>query len=209
MELHHTLQTYRRYARAYDVVFGRIMDPGRKTAVQLANTGPDQRILEVGVGTGLSLPLFRPDSHVTGIDVSPEMLAKARDKVTAQGLAHVEDIQEMDAESMSFADDSFDAVLALYVASVVPDPVRFVQEMSRVCVEGGRIVILNHFSTEGPIMKRVESWLAPLAHKIGFHSDFPLDRFLESTRLEVRQRRPANVLGYWTILDCVNRKQPA
>jgi phosphatidylethanolamine/phosphatidyl-N-methylethanolamine N-methyltransferase len=206
LQLHDTLRTYRLFAGSYDVVFGPIFHPGRRAAVEVANDRPHQRILEVGVGTGLSLPHFRKDARVTGIDVSKEMLAKARRRVERDGLRQVEALQEMDAEAMSFEENSFDAVLALYVASVVPNPARFVAEMRRVCKPGGTIVIVNHFTSANPAMRWLEKRLAPLAGKIGFHADFPLDEFLAAGRLRVREARPSNMFGYWKLLRCVNEK---
>lgn len=206
MDLQDTLKTYRLFAGPYDLVFGPIFHPGRKQAVRLANDRPGQRILEVGVGTGLSLPHFRPDSRVVGIDVSAEMLAKARKRAAARGLRQVEALVEMDAENLTFAENSFDAVLALYVASVVPNPPRFAAEMRRVCKPGGTIVIVNHFTSINPLMRFIEKRLAPLASRIGFHADFPLDRFLDASHLTVREIRPSNLFGYWKLLRCVNEK---
>jgi phosphatidylethanolamine/phosphatidyl-N-methylethanolamine N-methyltransferase len=154
----------------------------------------------------LSLPYFRRDAEVTGIDVSAEMLEKARRRVARRGLGHVKALLDMDAEAMSFADNSFDAVLALYVASVVPNPARFAAEMRRVCRPGGTIVVVNHFASENGIMCAVEKMLAPLAGKIGFHADFPLDRFLDVSRLSVREIKPSNLFGYWRLLRCINEK---
>ncbi len=206
MNLHDTLRTYRRYAGWYDFVFGAIFQVGRRAAVRIANDGPDQQILEVGVGTGLSLPFYRRDAHVTAIDVSPEMLAKARDKVARLGLAQIEAIEIGDAEHLAFSDNRFDAVTALHVASVVSDPARFGAELRRVCRPGGRIVIVNHFSRqEGPI-RAIERALMPLAGRIGFYAEFPLDDFVRAAGLRVRAERPVNVFGYWTLLDCVNEK---
>jgi phosphatidylethanolamine/phosphatidyl-N-methylethanolamine N-methyltransferase len=206
MELEQTLKTYRLFAGPYDLVFGPVFHPGRKDAVRIANDKPGQRILEVGVGTGLSLPFFRTDAEVTGIDVSAEMLAKARRRVARQELTQVKALLEMDAENLSFADSSFDAVLALYVASVVPNPARLAAEMRRVCRPRGTIVIVNHFMSEGP-MRHVETWLAPLAGKIGFHADFSLEKFLLTAQLTVREMRPSNLFGYWKLLRCVNDKR--
>jgi phosphatidylethanolamine/phosphatidyl-N-methylethanolamine N-methyltransferase len=206
LELHDTLRTYRLFAGSYDLVFGPIFHPGRRAAVEVANNRPNQRILEVGVGTGLSLPHFRADARVTGIDVSKEMLDKARRRVERSGLKQVEALLEMDAEATSFEDSAFDAVLALYVASVVPDPARFVAEMRRVCKPGGTIVIVNHFTSANPAMRWLEKRLAPLASKIGFHADFPLDSFLAAGRLRTREVRPSNMFGYWKLLRCVNEK---
>jgi len=206
MELEDTVRTYRFFSGSYDFVFGPVFHPGRKDAVRLANDRPGQRILEVGVGTGLSLPHFRRDARVTGIDVSAEMLARARRRATRLKLVQVEDLLEMDAEETSFADDSFDAVLALYVASVVPSPARFAAEMRRVCRPGGAIVIVNHFTSDNGVMRFIEKRLAPLAGKIGFHADFPLGPFLAEGGLTVREARPSNLFGYWTLLRCVNVK---
>src|SRR6476660_1726859 len=189
MELHDTIRTYRLFSGSYDIVFGPVFHPGRKDAVRIANYRPGQRILEVGVGTGLSLPFFRADSRVTGIDVSAEMLAKARRRVERRKLKQVEALLEMDAENMSFEDNSFDAVLALYVASVVPNPARFAAEMRRVCRPGGTIVLVNHFTSENWALRFMERRLAYLARHIGFHADFPLDHFLEASRLAIREIR--------------------
>jgi len=206
MHLRDTIRTYGLLSGSYDVVFGPAFHPGRKQAVRVANDRPGQRILEVGVGTGLSLPYFRADSQVTGIDVSAEMLEKAKQRVARRKLAHVAALQIMDAEHMGFEDNSFDAVLALYVASVVPDPARFAAEMRRVCIPGGTIVLVNHFTSENWVLRWLEKRFAHLARHIGFHSDFPLDAFLRDSQLSVREIRPSNLFGYWRLLRCINEK---
>ena len=206
MDLEDTLRTYRLFSGSYDLVFGPVFHPGRKEAVRIANDRPGQRILEVGVGTGLSLPYFRADAEVTGIDVSAEMLEKARHRVERQQLKHVVALHVMDAEHLEFEDNSFDAVLALYVASVVPNPARFAAEMRRVCRPGGSIIIVNHFMSDNWLMSRVERRLAPLAGKIGFHADFPLGPFIAAGQLTVREIRPSNLFGYWKLMRCVNDK---
>ena len=206
MDLHDTLRTYRLFSGSYDIVFGPVFHPGRKDAVRIANDRPGERILEVGVGTGLSLPHFRPDSRVTGIDVSAEMLAKARRRAERRRLAHVEGLHVMDAENLEFADSSFDAVLALYVASVVPNPARFAAEMRRVCIPGGTIVVVNHFTSENLLLRLIEKRLARVARHIGFDADFPFDAFRSDSRLSIREVRPSNLFGYWKLLRCVNEK---
>ena len=112
----------------------------------------------------------------------------------------------MDAENLDFADNSFDAVLALYVASVVPDPARFAAEMRRVCIPGGTIVVVNHFTSENAAARFMERRLAHLARHIGFHADFPFETFQQASRLSIREVRPSNLLGYWKLLRCVNEK---
>jgi phosphatidylethanolamine/phosphatidyl-N-methylethanolamine N-methyltransferase len=207
MDLHDTIRTYRLFSGSYDIVFGPVFHPGRKDAVRIANDRPGQRILEVGVGTGLSLPHFRTDSRVTGIDVSAEMLAKARRRAERLELAHVESLRVMDAENLEFPDSSFDAVLALYVASVVPSPARFAAEMRRVCISGGTIVVVNHFTSSNPVMRLLEKRLARVARHIGFHADFPMDAFRRDSQLSIREVRPSNLFGYWKLLRCVNEKR--
>jgi len=206
MDLHDTIRTYRLFSGSYDIVFGPVFHPGRKDAVRIANDRPGQRILEVGVGTGLSLPHFRPDSRVTGIDVSAEMLAKAQRRARRLDLAHVEGLHVMDAENLEFPDSSFDAVLALYVASVVPNPARFAAEMRRVCIPGGTIVVVNHFTSSNPVMRLLEKRLARVARHIGFHADFPMDAFRRDSALSIREVRPSNLFGYWKLLRCANEK---
>ena len=206
MDLQDTIRTYRLFSGSYDVVFGPVFHLGRKDAVRIANALPNQRILEVGVGTGLSLPFFRADSQVTGIDVSAEMLAKARRRVDRLGLKNVNALTVMDAESMDFPDNSFDAVMGMYVASVVPNPARFAAEIRRVCRPGGTIVLVNHFASDNGVMWAIEKLLAPLAGFIGFHADFSLDNFLEVSQLSVREIKPSNLFGYWRLLRCVNEK---
>ncbi len=206
MDLQDTIRTYRLFSGSYDIVFGPVFHPGRKAAVGIANDRPGQRILEVGVGTGLSLPYFRRDSQVTGIDVSAEMLEKARSRTARLGLAHVAGLHEMDAENLDFADNSFDAVLALYVASVVPNPARFAAEMRRVCLPGGAIIVVNHFASENPVARFLEARLARLARHIGFHPDFSFDEFRRVSGLSIRDVQPSNLFGYWRLLRCVNEK---
>ena len=206
MDLRDTIRTYRLFSGSYDIVFGPVFHPGRKEAVRVSNDRPGQRILEVGVGTGLSLPYFRNDSRVTGVDISAEMLAKARRRVEQRSLRHVEGLHVMDAENLDFEDNSFDAVLALYVASVVPSPARFAAEMRRVCIPGGTIVLVNHFTSENWALRFMEKRLGRLARHIGFHADFPLDAFLRESELAAREIRPSNLFGYWRLLRCVNEK---
>ena len=204
MDLRDTIRTYRLFSGSYDFVFGPVFHPGRKEAVRLVNDRPGQRILEVGVGTGLSLPYFRRDSEVSGIDVSPEMLEKARAR--SQALPHVKALHVMNAEELEFEDNSFDAVLALYVASVVSSPARFGAEMRRVCIPGGTIVLVNHFTSDNWGLRWIERRLAHLAKHIGFHADFPLDAFLKESGLQPREIRPSNLFGYWRLLRCINDK---
>lgn len=191
---------YRRYARVYDAVFGPIFHPGRKLIVQSLALKPNDKVLEVGVGTGLSLPLYPNNVKVTGIDVSSEMLERARRRVDCLDLTQVDAILEMDGEDMKFADNSFDKVVAMYVVSVVPDPRRLVEEMRRVCKPGGDIFIVNHFRSQHPLIGVSEALLSPLSKLAGFRTDMELDKFLEQAQLDVVETRNTNLFGYWKVL---------
>lgn len=209
MELEAIRAAYRRYARIYDAVFGPILHPGRKQIIEALNCRPSDAVLEVGVGTGLSLPLYPENVKVTGIDISTEMLAKARERVEEAGLSQVEAVLEMDAEDLRFADSSFDKVVAMYVVSVVSDPSRMVEEMRRVCKPGGEIFIVNHFRARNPVIRVLEGLLSPLAKLVGFHPDLDLDDLLQKTRLDVVDIRSANLFGYWKVLRCRStRRRP-
>jgi phosphatidylethanolamine/phosphatidyl-N-methylethanolamine N-methyltransferase len=198
---------YKRYARYYDLVFGAVFHPGRKTAIQHLHCHSGDRILEVGVGTGLSLKLYPSDVKVVGIDLSQEMLGQAQARVAEENMAHVEYLLQMDAQEMTFPDNSFDKVAAMYVASVVPDPNKLVQEIRRVCKPGGTIIFLNHFQNQNPIVRRAEAMIQPLAKYIGFHPDFPLVEFLTKTNFKVSTAIPVNMLDYWTVLIGKNDKK--
>ncbi|MFL6621939.1 MAG: class I SAM-dependent methyltransferase [Sulfurifustaceae bacterium] len=206
MELEAIRKAYRRYARLYDLYFGAVFQPGRKAVIQRMNCRPGQHVLEVGVGTGLSLPLYPDDVKVTGIDISPEMLERARARLAREDDGREVDLHVMDAERTSFPSDSFDIVVAMYVVSVVPHPRRLVDEMRRVCKPNGEIFIVNHFHSPNPIVGKAESLLAPLSRLVGFHPDFCLDTFVRETNLEVIDKQPVNLFGYWSLLRARNNK---
>jgi phosphatidylethanolamine/phosphatidyl-N-methylethanolamine N-methyltransferase len=159
---------YRRYARIYDVVFGAVLQPGRRAVLDALMLEPGDRVLEVGVGTGISLPLYPRDVRITGIDVSSEMLERARARVARARLKNVEALLEMDAEQMAFPDASFDKVVAMYVVSVVPRPGKLLEELHRVCKPDGEIFIVNHFQSESPVVGAFERAIGVFSSQIGF-----------------------------------------
>jgi phosphatidylethanolamine/phosphatidyl-N-methylethanolamine N-methyltransferase len=180
------------------------MQKGRRAAATLMNCQPGEKILEVGVGTGLSLDLYPRFVEVTGVDVSVEMLNKARARKERLGLDHVVELREMDAERMQFHDHSFDKVAAIYVASVVPQPIRLVNEMRRVCKPGGELYFLNHFRSRNRVIGGIERLLAPLSRLLGFRPDLSLESFIEDTKLEVIDQNQANMFGYWMLIRARN-----
>jgi phosphatidylethanolamine/phosphatidyl-N-methylethanolamine N-methyltransferase len=196
---------YRRWAPVYDFTFGTVAEAGRKHAVKIINRRRG-RVLEVGVGTGLSLPCYEKHLTVTGIDLSPEMLDKARGRVNRHGLANVSGLYEMDAGALAFADESFDTVVAMYVMTVVPDPEKVMRELERVCAAGGEVILVNHFSQDDGVRGFVERRLAPLATSLGWHPVFSLDRVLVCDDLRLAERRTLRPFGLFTMLRFV--KEP-
>jgi phosphatidylethanolamine/phosphatidyl-N-methylethanolamine N-methyltransferase len=182
-----------------------VAEAGRRHAVKIIN-GRRGRVLEVGVGTGLSLPCYGAHLTVTGIDLSPEMLEKAQEKVERKKLSHVDGLHEMDASALGFADESFDTVVAMYVLTVVPDPDKVMRELERVCAPGGEVILVNHFSQEEGVRGFFERKLAPFADLIGWHAVFEVDRVLICDDLRLVERRALHPLGLFTMLRFV--KQP-
>lgn len=174
MRIESVKAAYRRYAAVYDAVFGPVLQPGRKAVMQALRLRPGDRVLEVGVGTGLSLPLYPREVKITGIDVSREMLDKARARVARRRLANVETLLEMDAENMALPDASFDKVVAMYVVSVVERPAKLLEELHRVCKPDGEIFLVNHVKSDNRFIAGVEKSLARFSDKLGFHPDFEL-----------------------------------
>ncbi|MCI0754353.1 class I SAM-dependent methyltransferase [Teichococcus vastitatis] len=195
---------YRRWAGVYDALFGGVSSPGRRRAVATVNRLPGNRVLEVGVGTGLALPRYRREKNVTGIDLSREMLLKARERVEQEQLSHVDGLLEMDAESMAFADGSFDIAVAMFTASVVPDAKRLLTEMQRVVRPGGHLLFVNHFAAEGGPRWWVERTMAPLSRVLGWHPDFAFSDLFDSRTIEVEAIQPCPPAGLFTLVHLRN-----
>jgi phosphatidylethanolamine/phosphatidyl-N-methylethanolamine N-methyltransferase len=193
---------YDKLAKVYDLIFGPTLHPGRLRAIERMNIQPGERVLEVGVGTGINLSLYPAHCSVIGIDFSSSMLEKARERVAREGIQSVRLVQ-MDAADLKFADGSFDIVYAPYLISVVPDPVKVAQEMRRVCRPGGRIIFLNHFLSPNPILSRLERLISPLTIHIGFKSDLDLPAFLAQADLQPISIEKVNVPKIWSLVTCV------
>jgi phosphatidylethanolamine/phosphatidyl-N-methylethanolamine N-methyltransferase len=201
-------QAYRRWAPIYDLTFGKIAEAGRKHAVEIINRRKGS-VLEVGVGTGLSLPYYGSHLSVTGIDLSPEMLEKARERVQSEDLDHVSELREMDASKLDFADDHFDTVVAMYVMTVVPDPEAVMAELERVCAPGGEVILVNHFSQEEGARGWIEQRLVPLARTLGWHPVFPMERVLGRAGLSLTERQSLRPFGLFTLLRFVRQVELA
>lgn len=200
MDIKAVKSSYKAWAPIYDKTFGAITMVGRKRAIQHINTRQG-KVLEVGVGTGLSLKHYEPHLQITGIDVSTHMLAKARKKVSKRGLTHVDAIMEMDARNMALPDNHFDTVVAMYLVSVVPNPELVIAEMARVCKPGGQVLIVNHFAREKGALSVMEKAFAPFASKIGWHSDFSIHRILGEDDLNIQDQSKLPPMGMFTFLQ--------
>lgn len=191
---------YRRYAGLYNALFGPVLQPGRRAVIEALDCRPGHRVLEVGVGTGLALDLYPEGVKVVGIDVSREMLDRARRRVARRGFKHVEALLEMDAEAMSFADASFDRIVAMYVLPVVPNPGRLLSELHRVCKPDGEIFLVNHVRSDNPLIGAVEKGLARFSDKLGFHPDFELGDAVNGHELVQIER----VNLFWKVMQLRN-----
>jgi phosphatidylethanolamine/phosphatidyl-N-methylethanolamine N-methyltransferase len=195
-------RVYEKLSKVYDLIFGPTLHPGRLVALERMGIKPGDRILEVGVGTGINTSLYPPHCQVTGVDLSSSMLEKARERVAREGHRNVR-LLEMDAQNLTFADDSFDIVYAPYLVSVVPDPVQVVREMRRVCRPGGKIIILNHFRSANPILSRVERAISPFTVHIGFKADLDLPGFLAQAELQPVSIEKVNIPRIWSLVTCI------
>jgi phosphatidylethanolamine/phosphatidyl-N-methylethanolamine N-methyltransferase len=195
-------RVYEKLANVYDLTFGPTLHPGRLQARDRMGVKPGDRILEVGVGTGINIGLYPRNCHITGIDLSTPMLEKAHERVSRDGWSNVR-LFEMDAAKLTFPDASFDIVYAPYLVSVVPDPVQVAREMRRVCRPGGKIIILNHFRSANPILSRMERAISPFTVHIGFKSDLDLPGFLAQAELQPISIEKVNVPRIWSLVTCI------
>jgi phosphatidylethanolamine/phosphatidyl-N-methylethanolamine N-methyltransferase len=193
-------QAYRRWAGLYDVGFGLISSPARRRAIAAVNALPGQNVLEVGVGTGLALPWYGDDKQVTGIDLSVDMLARARLRATRLKLGTVVALEEMDAEDMTFEADCFDIAVAMFVASVVPNPRKLLAEMRRVVRPGGTLLFINHFARDAGPVAAVEAGLARASSTLGWHPDFRVEALLDRTERHQSAFEPQWPIGIFTLV---------
>jgi phosphatidylethanolamine/phosphatidyl-N-methylethanolamine N-methyltransferase len=194
-------EVYAKLAPLYDLIFGRVLQAGRVAAIERMPRRGRTSVLEVGIGTGLNVPLYPPNCRVTGIDISVPMLEKARARIRRACLPVR--LLQMDAARLSFAENSFDIVYAPYTISVVPDPVQAAREMQRVCKPGGTILILNHFRSTDPLIARFERALSPLTMHVGFRCDLDLPSLLVNAGLRPASVDAMNLPPIWRLVTCI------
>ena len=205
LEKRQVQRAYEFYAPIYDFVFDWIFAPGRAAAIRHLALEPSDSVLEVGIGTGLNLPLYPPTCRLTGIDLSQEMLDKAIERVQELAMPGVT-LKVMDATAMDFADNEFDKAVATYTISAVPDPVAVLREMRRVVQPGGTLVILNHFRSERRLTGWIEDLVAPVCTRLGWKSNLPLRPLLRDVGLEAEEITKVNMFNGWRLVKCVNVK---
>jgi len=198
-------RAYELYAPVYDFIFDWIFAPGRNAAIQHLGVKPNEMVLEVGIGTGLNLPLYPASCRLTGIDLSGDMLDKAVERAQKLAMPNVA-LKVMDATSMDFAENEFDKAVATYTISAVPDPVAVLREMRRVVKPGGALVILNHFRSERRLSGFVEDLMAPVCTRLGWKSNLPMMPLLEQVGLTPELVAKVNLFNGWRLVKCVNRK---
>ena len=198
---------YKHIGPMYNFIWGKLLfNDGRSTAIDMLGIKPGFSVLEVGVGTGLTLPLYPLDCTVQGVDLSESMLKEATDLIQQRKLAHCR-VRQMDATHLEFSDNQFDAVLGNLFISATTYPEKALLEMKRVCKKDGTIVLMNHFRSENALLGAIETVLNPIALKLGFKSDLELRPLLQAVGLEPREIRKVNAFNLWTAVSMCNTKE--
>ncbi len=196
-------KAYGLWAPVYDIVFGKVFDSGRQaTIIEADKIGG--RVLDVGVGTGLSLSDYARTTKLCGVDISLPMLKKAQERVRAQNLTNVESLSVMDAKNLAFPDSAFDAVVAQYVITAVPDPEATLDDFIRVLKPGGELILVNHIGAESGLRKIFELAFAPLARRLGWRPEFPWQRLVDWAAahggVTLAERRPMPPMGHFSLI---------
>lgn len=203
LNTHTVAVAYDRWAPVYDLVFGAVFERGRRASIDAAER-IGGRILEVGVGTGVSLPDYSRKNRIFGVDISEGMLRKAQERVSELGLTNVEGLAVMDAEHLDFPDNSFDVVVAQYVVTAVPNPEAALDEFARVLKPGGEIVIVTRIGAEAGLRRSIEHWFQPVVRKLGWRTEFSFERYARwavgAKGVRLVERRSMPPLGHFNLL---------
>ncbi|HWP60494.1 MAG TPA: class I SAM-dependent methyltransferase [Candidatus Acidoferrales bacterium] len=201
----HESRIYSDYAPLYDKIFGKLFSDRLRQVIEALHIPRAAQVLELGVGTGTSFPAYPPHCKVIGVDLAPDMLAQAREKIVKNGWKHLH-VMDMDALNLAFCDDSFDYVMAFHTVTVVPDPVRMLSEAKRVCRPGGKIVIVNHFTTDLPVVGALTEALDPITRRLGWRTNLRLKPFLEAIDLRIEKVYKLSKLSLYTVVVGTNLK---
>jgi phosphatidylethanolamine/phosphatidyl-N-methylethanolamine N-methyltransferase len=195
----HESKLYSEFAPLYDKIFGKIFYSRLESVIEDLDIPPGAKVLEVGAGTGTSFPAYPTHCQVTGIDLAPDMLARAQRKIRDNGWTHLT-VREMNALDLDFPDNSFDYVMAFHVVTVVPDPIRMIAEAKRVCKPGGKIVIVNHFTSDFPLLGTLTEALDPITRLLGWRTNLRLKPFIKTTDLPVERVYKLSKTSLYTVL---------
>ncbi len=195
----HESKLYSEFAPLYDRVFGKMFYNRLERVIEDLDIPPGAQVLEVGAGTGTSFPAYPTHCNVTGVDLAPDMLARARQKIEENGWGHLK-VMEMNALDLKFPDNSFDFVMAFHVVTVVPDPVLMIAEAKRVCKPSGKIVIVNHFTSDVPVLGSLTKAMDPLTRWLGWRTDLQLKPFIAATGLTVEKVYKINKNSLYTVV---------
>ena len=201
----HESKIYSEFSHLYDKIFSRFFCKRITSVITSLNIRPGAKVLEVGVGTGLSLAAYPTHCEVTGIDLAPEMLERAKQKAAENGWRHFRLLQ-MDALNLDFPDNAFDYVTSFHVISVVPDPVRMMQEIHRVCKPGGTVVIINHFRTTKPVLGALIGALDPLTRRLGWSASLRLSEAFDGVPVRIEKRFKTSPFSLFTVVLAQNQK---
>ncbi|HZD39557.1 MAG TPA: methyltransferase domain-containing protein [Terriglobales bacterium] len=195
----HESRIYSDFAPLYDKIFGKIFYSRLERVIEGLRIPAGAKILEVGAGTGTSFPAYPTHCEVTGIDLAPDMLARARQKIQQNGWTHLK-VMEMNALDLEFEESTFDYVMAFHVVTVVPDPIRMIAEAKRVCKPAGKIVIVNHFTSDKPLLGSITEALDPITRWLGWRTNLRLKPFIEETQLTVEKIYKLSKTSLYTVL---------
>ncbi|MSP39441.1 MAG: methyltransferase domain-containing protein [Deltaproteobacteria bacterium] len=195
----HESKLYSEFAPIYDRVFGKLFYNRIERVIDDLDIPIGAKVLEVGAGTGTSFPAYPTHCNVTGVDLAPDMLARARQKIEDHGWSHLR-VMEMNALELEFPDNSFDYVMAFHVVTVVPDPVRMIKEAKRVCKPSGKIVIVNHFTSDVPVLGTLTRAMDPLTRLLGWRTDLQLKPFIESADLTIEKVYKLSKSSLYTVV---------
>lgn len=195
----HESKIYSEFAPLYDKIFGKIFYSRLERVIDDLEIPPDSKVLEVGAGTGTSFPAYPRHCDVIGIDLAPDMLARARQKIKENGWTHFQ-VMEMNALSLEFPDNTFDYVMAFHVVTVVPDPIQMIVEAKRVCKPGGKIVIVNHFTSDKPVLGSMTEALDPITKKLGWRTNLRLKPFIDAAELPVERVYKLSKTSLYTVV---------
>jgi phosphatidylethanolamine/phosphatidyl-N-methylethanolamine N-methyltransferase len=201
----HESQIYSKFSHLYDKIFTRVFTDRIINVIRGLKIQPGSRVLEVGIGTGISMAAYPPHCEVTGIDLAPEMLARARRKAAENGWHHI-NLLEMDALNLEFPENSFDYVTSFHVITVVPDPVRMMNEIHRVCKPEGKVVIINHFQTTLPVIGPIVGGLDPLTRRLGWSASLRLNQVFDRVPMRIEKRFKTSPLSLFTVVLAENNK---